>query len=543
MERRRPALNKLDEIEFLVVGIASAMSEGGVSLSMPLASFVRSWEIKHKTKLSSAKAESISRSRSIEASWVPKETAMNLIDKSAEEILAVFDGEKGSFGRYGAFEDLCKKAPELAIDVIRVAVKEKKNNDFRWLAGLPGLFSEELGFDDCVSRLAQLIDLFTGLANPWPEYVASEVSRSFYVAAERATAEPDRNVEDKYLTYWLMAWERCANNGSGLLSGKFDVSLDKAINAPSGNLAEGLLKLIWCRNLVRGNSIPMSIMKKLDVIIDDCNIGGRFGRVCIAAALLNFSILEKKWTVERILPKFSWKHQEASELWDSFLFAGRWGAELMKELSFEFCTVPDHFESLGDSSRRNFVQMLCAVVIHDRTVLRQNDIHSAFRKLSPADLQNAVWMMQRWLEHTDVDASVLWNEKLGPFIEEYWPSSISHRTHQLSISLAEMALRARAAFPAAVDILLKKHLLVPGRKTGLFLYRLVRENDDAGMTDNYDVIEKHPNNLLCLLDNVFDGPEIGYAGFLEQLIQKLKIAGIQDDNVALRRLTEIAAHG
>ena len=157
------------------------------------------------------------------------------------------------------------------------------------------------------------------------------------------------------------------------------------------------------------------------------------------------------------------------------------------------------------------------------------DLRNIIRNFDNDMLSHALWMLKQI-----VTQQKNWTTFGRYFIKNIWPKEISFQSSRSSERLLDLILETSDNF---VDI--NKHVIPYLGKIdagSLFMFRLVKD-------DKVFLLEKHPEEILLLLDKVIGSRIEHYDHYLKDILEKLISAKPTIKNhPSWRRLKEIAEH-
>lgn len=113
--------------------------------------------------------------------------------------------------------------------------------------------------------------------------------------------------------------------------------LNDSINHTGGILAEFYLHDLSKRRKKEesyNKGIPSELLGNFNFIVDDNNNAATMGKILFASQLHFLFIADPEWTIKNMIPLFDWNNNDlqASQVWQGFLFWGRWFDDLLQHL-------------------------------------------------------------------------------------------------------------------------------------------------------------------------------------------------------------------
>ena len=274
-------------------------------------------------------------------------------------------------------------------------------------------------------------------------------------------AKPDSTLELIPLVQRILSLPPdSAKSGDNAINWQAWEPVTEAINHPVGHATQALLNIWFVRELNDNDRLPRDIAELFSLVCDTPGSWHRHGRVVLAANLIALFRVDKPWTLQHLLPYFSWTHdrQEARAAWEGFLWSPRLYGRLMLALKPDFLETASHYADLGEH-RRQFVMFMTYASLSPLEGFEREDFRRPFESLPPEALQQAAQALTQAQEGAGDQREDYWKNRLRPFWREIWPKSEALRSPNLSESLARICLATGAEFSNAVNEVL--HWLRP----------------------------------------------------------------------------------
>jgi len=134
-----------------------------------------------------------------------------------------------------------------------------------------------------------------------------------------------------------------------------EVSLSWAINQPRGQAAQMIIRLLAKLVETPPDEMPLEVRSKLEAMFSTASDGADATTLVLSSQVSWFAYIDRDWTLEVVIPTFSWSAEGASpsKAWAGFLEWGRWSnvlfeTTLVEELRRGYTFVKEHIpRSLG----------------------------------------------------------------------------------------------------------------------------------------------------------------------------------------------------
>ena len=452
-----------------------------------------------------------------QARWVGPEdfTPQNLLTRSIPDVVAALgDGQIDPRG----FEGLALQQPVKAASAIRCLAKRQEWpkevwQRFLWsIAGLRRQQKLKSRLEEYVARLLSDApdELFSGVGSAAADFV---MDLAEVYGVERETS---------LRTLWHKAWKgvRCDPQVYS------DDPVGDALNHTAGKLSEAALTRLWKYEPKANDGLPESVRPYFDAVVTDPN--GYLGRVMLAARLHQLFTIAPDWTGEHLIPLLSPPgSDEARGLWSGYAWTPTVGPNLLAAFKEPFLMVLASHETLGRQGH-NLIHLFVAICLEAPNELTTEEIQSVMDSLGEKALSAVLRALAHRLNGTPEERARAWNDKIKPWLQEYWPSAGARNTTATSEAMLKLIVECGDAFPDAVCWSL--HYLRPIR--GFSLFRLEKNEH----------VENHPDSTVRTLKIL-----VGDGGLLDNKYTLRKILDALGHNVPamkadpdFRNLYEIA---
>lgn len=308
----------------------------------------------------------------------------------------------------------------------------------------------------------------------------------------------------------------------------------RAINHPSGHLAEILLKVLFDRKPEAGSGIPEDLRARLTSLATDDGPGFSLARLILASRINWLYRIDKEWARANVLPRFSWENPaDARDSWQGFLWIGRLTIELFSDLKATFLASFAHREELG-KSYDNLCHILAVMCIDFPDVVTHAEALIALRAMNDEGRAETISSLVRYLAGAEDKMGALWNSRIRPWIENAWPRDANCRGPEESGHFAELAIATGTLFPEAVGFL--RQFLTNTNH----LDRPIMRFSDSGQT----LARQFPRETLELLNAIVSEPLDWHGNSVRDVLEQAVTADPTLRSIAeYRRLAGILQRG
>ena len=144
---------------------------------------------------------------------------------------------------------------------------------------------------------------------------------------------------------------------------------------------------------------------------------------------------------------------------------------------------------------------------------------STIHIVGPEGCASVLEAFQHKLRAVSDSAANLWRERIGPWLERYWPANQELRSGRLAREAIEVAFLTREAFPQAVALIQDKFLIEDVGDNQLWMFSLHHKSNDQ----DYAYLATHTVEVGRLLIKVLSKKPIDFArSDMHQIIERLK---------------------
>ena len=414
-----------------------------------------------------------------EARWIgPEEFAPNrLVLGTVDEVLAaVEDGEISREGYHG----LALKRPVKAVSALRRLAQREKWPGTIWEGFLWGFTSR----GERQEHRLRLQEYVPRLLSNAPNELFSNVGTAAADLVKDLAENYGIEREQDLWPLWTRAW-----SGAGRcppVIGDLSDPLTHALNHPAGKLADAALIRLWKYGPKIGEGFPDSVRPYFEAIGSDPD--GRLGRVELVTRLYSLFVIDPDWAKKHLIARLSpGRSEEAMDLWSAFGWSPTVGPDLLQEFREPYLEV---LREGTDNLRRgkSLIGLFMTICLEAPSQLTSDDIRGVANEMSDRALKTILESLTQRLRGESAERATIWQDKLRPWLQEYWPAAVVRNTVRTSKAMLNMLSECGDGFPDAAQWSLP--YLRPLEGHGLYC---LGENGH---------VEQHPTSVLHLLDRV-----------------------------------------
>ena len=221
--------------------------------------------------------------------------------------------------------------------------------------------------------------------------------------------------------------------------------------------------------------------------------------------------VDQDWAKRRLVPLLSLGvSAEATNLWYAYGWSRTIGPDLLQAIKEPFLEVLRDDE-VGARTKHNLTMIFMAICLEAPNELTQEELRRAVDSMTEQDLKTVLECLTQRLTGEAAEQAQVWREKVGPWLERYWPPAAARNTAATSNGMLNMLAACGDAFAEAAAWSL--NYLQPTQGD---LYRL---RDSV-------LPERHPEVTLQILDRVVgqDGVQPQHRHALRLILETMKAA-------------------
>ena len=341
--------------------------------------------------------------------------------------------------------------------------------------------------------------------------------------------------------WWCKLWDLSIISDSEKCSKKESANYSmRAYNSKSGKMSHIIFKFLWSHfpeGIQRNKKIPVEIQYYFNLIIRSAKTNPavmfHFGEYLFA-----LWFLDREWTKQHIKPLMDWdKHNNiCKSIWIGYFYHIKVNpnflADFKKELLQMFLNNQGLYAKESDETHQlNVLESIAELFLiatggkwfeniftdNETERLQQNFIKNTNILES---LSRKIWQL---LKNSEAKSANLWDEKIQPWITEFWPAQQNMKAPTIAQNLSFAILYCDDKFPTAIEVLGEHIEGVITENHYTILYLINGDIGDDKTRFNY--IFKHPHDLLTLLNWNFpqdDSIPYHYKEMVQKILKKLK---------------------
>ncbi|MCD9510615.1 SIR2 family protein [Photobacterium phosphoreum] len=304
-----------------------------------------------------------------------------------------------------------------------------------------------------------------------------------------------------------------------------------AINSPIRKLTESLFKQLRELDLKEGDGIPDFIKNRFSVLTSINGEGQYFAVITFSKYAEWMFWLEPEWTVNNVVPWFSFSHQNSEPAWYGFIAN-------CKVPSFEFFEhIKGHLNFLfpelykwswGEGERKIAAQIIIELGIpydDNPSYFTKSEVRNSIRNMKNAQRSEAIYHLKTVGKREDGN----WEKQVLPFIEEVWPREKKLRTKSEIKAWIRFLIFSKKELPMLLDSM--KWCLTAVQLEPHWMHKLT-----YSYRDETPLAIAYPNEILELcslvtLDNISGLPI--HLGEVLDLIEQASPALVKDKRFQL----------
>jgi hypothetical protein len=361
----------------------------------------------------------------------------------------------------------------------------------------------------------------------------------------KALTEADRScalgILDKIIAIYVAMPPELTKSGightfvGGVVQDRSEVSINKAINSPIGELGEALWRLMPDTATEQG-PMPDGLGERFEALFEANGDGGGHAACVVARHFPWTDHWFPEWTHRVIRPMLAVNHPLSEAVWHGFAVNPSWPTrETQRFLCGHLMAIlkGDANWTLDESEKQHLVQKmvwLSEPLSDDGQLISFRQVRDVLSAMDDKGRSDALWL----LGHI-ISKDGQWQAFVKPFIEQAWPRQVKYRTESASRSFAYLIENSGDNFPDVVRTVAS--LLRPVAHLDVITYSLSKEPEEG----TKDFAQRFPAEALQLLDALVadDRSQMPY-----ELGKALEIIGetrpTLTNTKAWRRLSDLA---
>lgn len=453
------------------------------------------------------------------------------VGKILDEARSKTESRHGELRDFRPFEGLVATQPFRALSALRLALRNGDVPTGFWEALLSN-WPEETSI-----KLRWLVaHTISNLPADALEALRYYVPRWFQKHLE-SLAEGDRPralaILDRIIAIYVAMPPELTKSGmgrttvGGVVQDRSEVSINKAINSPIGELAEALWRLMPNTATEQG-PMPDGMGERFEALFGANGDGSGHAACAVARHFPWLDHWFPEWSNRVLRPMFALDHPLSEAVWHGFAANPNWPSRATQRILCPSLLAVLRGEptwSLDESEKQHLIQKMVRLSepLSDETPLVSfRQVRDILAALDDKGRSDALWLLGRI-----VSEEGRWVAFVKPFIEKAWPRQMKFRTDSASRGFAHLVEQSGDNFPDAVRTVVG--LLRPVAHLDMITYRLSKKPEEG----TNDFARTFPAETLQLLDALVadDRSQMPY-----ELGKALEI--IAEANPALRRTRE-----
>lgn len=310
-------------------------------------------------------------------------------------------------------------------------------------------------------------------------------------------------------------------------------TFEHAINSPVGQLVEAVFNIYSAWEL-SPLEFKNAVLWRLELAIQSKGEGSHHA---ISMIIYNFNFMYENyesWSKYHLIPIFNPNNKNSEAAWQSFFYIhGRPSNQSILTLKSFFI---DLFEkepewTKSESLKNNLASLLiqfCYFSYPKQTLFTNVEIRKILRKFDSDMLSHSLWILSD-IVHKENS----WLSFGRFFFKNIWPKENFCQTSKTSERLLDLAIETSEHFTDIVKNI--EPYLRNIEPTSIFLYQLTNNED------KYLLTEKHPQEVLLLLDRVIGQRIESYDNSLAKILEKIvKEKPALKNSIAWQRLHKVS---
>jgi len=390
---------------------------------------------------------------------------------------------------------ITEKNQAKVLKILQYFLEEGFYHEDTWVRGL-WTFSKASMQDENSGEFLNLIgDLSPGFLEK-TEIISAVTSILNSMAKSFGENEKESNVKN-FLDFWDRLFPYAIKESrSGIGEDSPNGILGYAINHPAGNITGMLFDIFPAGNSPRGSGVHPDMKKRLEKILqsyDTGALGWRASYAIIASRLAWLHFLDPKWTEKEVLLAFDWSNEKKAKIsWGAYLFSPRIDTSLWEAIKGDFVLALERHGNLP----RNSYRLFASIAIGWPGAISHEDTRRCVRAMDEFGRREVLNYFSSSLEGSEMRSSVMWKEKIKPWINAVWPRDVKLRSQDESLEFTMVAISAGDSFSDAVDTLYE--FLEPTEDHMHSILYKIKSNADSGKL----ALDRDAGALLKFMDKI-----------------------------------------
>ena len=279
-----------------------------------------------------------------------------------------------------------------------------------------------------------------------PDDLYEEIASAFADIVKGLASAYGTDREPEFAVLWERAW-RIPGRRAPPETAEAPEPLDRALNDPTGKLAEAARARLRKHQPEVGGGIPGPVRPYFDAIATDP--GGHLGRVMLALRLYHLFAIDPDWVQQRLIPLLDPEtSREAPNLWYAYGWSRTIGPDLLQVLKGSFLGVLRRGE-VTPRAERNLTLLFLTICLEAPNELTNDEVHSVMDEMSEAALITVLANLRDRLKGKPAERAEIWNQRVQPWLDAFWPEPPARNAGAVSKAMVELIAESGDAFPEA----------------------------------------------------------------------------------------------
>ena len=289
--------------------------------------------------------------------------------------------------------------------------------------------------------------------------------------------------------------------------------VSSAINNPIGICVETLQKWWFSKNPTNNSLINEKLLDLYTEICKSDNAKFISGKVILASNLLFLYQVDPNWTKENLTPLFDWEKDEivSNAVWQGFLWNPRGNINLINDIKEVLIQTVIHKEKLS-RYKDQYIRLICSIGVYNKDLINKENLQKVIYLFDEEELIVIIDYLSNLLKNTKDNLELLWDEKIYPFIQNFFPKSLSVVTSDLSQRIALLCINSDKIFYKVFDKM--QFYLIPIKYPDFIILQFNKKT----------LIKRFPKECLLFIYKLIDKKNPLYKSqylrdFLHQIIE------------------------
>ena len=244
-------------------------------------------------------------------------------------------------------------------------------------------------------------------------------------------------------------WERAWLGTSDPTEIDIDDPVTQALNHVAGILAGAALARLGKHTLRPRSGLSSSLRPYFDAVAK-CQ-DGHLGRVRLTASLNRLFTIDPEWTEEALVQRLDpdVDSSEALDMWAGFAWSPTVGPTLLTTLKPALLAVLAR-NDVRPKTMRALITLLVAICLDAPESVTESEVRNVMDSLSEESLCEALRSLGSRLTGSSFDCGQIWRDRIGPWLETYWPREGERNTARTSETMLFLVIASGDAFCHAV---------------------------------------------------------------------------------------------